>query len=419
MSSSSQLVILSVDGMPPAFYLEPDRFRLQVPHLRRLVAGGTYAEAVESVYPSTTYPSHASLVTGRRPKDHGVYSHLASQDPTQDPRLWVWSASSIRVPTLWERAKARGLTVGALSWPVTVGASLDWDLPEVWDPRAPDPYRDLSAVARHATPGLLPEILGALGNRKLDPTADSIRTDALVYLLGRYHPDLLLAHWVGFDQAAHRFGPFSPEALAAVEAMDAEVGRIRKVLASTKTSTLVVLSDHGFLPVSKEVAPNMALMQEGLFGVNADGSPQLKRLGTIHAGGCFAIYWLDEPDAQARRALERVIQRLSDTGAVASVIDRTRLNALGADPEAEWMLEAAPSFYYSNRFQGELVRDPGPDRGAHGHLPSTPGMEGSFLMEGPGIRCGASLGRIQITDLFNILARTIGLEPETVPADLS
>ena len=418
MVSSSQLVILSVDGMPPAFYLEPDKFRLKVPNLRRFVAGGTYAEAVESVYPSTTYPSHASLVTGRRPKDHGVYSHLASQDPTQDPRSWVWFASSIRVPTLWKKAKALGLTVGALSWPVTVGAPLDWDLPEVWDPRVPDPFRDLSAVARHATPGLLQEILGVLGEKNLDPTSDAARTDALLYLLDRYHPNLFLAHFVGFDHASHRFGPFSPEALAAVERMDAEIGRIREALTSTKQSTLVVLSDHGFLPVSKEVAPNIALMQEGLFGVNADGSPKLKQLGTIHAGGCFAIYWLDEPDTQAGGALKRVIQILSNTGAVASVIDRTQLNALGADPQAVLMLEAAPGFYFSNRFQGELVRDPGPDRGAHGHLPSTPGMEGSFLREGPGIQPGASLGRIRITDLFHILAQTIGLEPEPLSADL-
>ncbi len=426
MAASGPLVVLSVDGMPPAFYLQPEKFGLKVPTLRRLVNEGTYAEAVESVYPSVTYPAHASIVTGVLPRRHGIYSHLASPDITQDPRPWRWDAAGIRVPTLWDRAHAAGLSTAALSWPVTVGSAIAWHIPEVWNPKSSDPYSDLSVVARLSTPGLLPELLEVLGGNKIHPAANRARGDAVIHLLHRYRPNLLLAHFVEFDHAAHRYGPFAPEALATIETMDTEIARIRDALAALpdgEEGTLVVLSDHGSLPVSKEAAPNVALAEAGLFGRNTDGTLQLKRLGTIQAGGCAAVYWLDTPSATDRRALEQAVTRLKDAGAVGDVIDRARLAALGADPEAEFVLEAAPDFSLSNRTRGELVLDPGPDRGSHGHLPGTPGMEGSFLMQTPGRHRQANpssrkLGRVPMTSLYPLFLQALGLEENADATDL-
>ena len=432
MAAPGSLVVLSVDGMPPAFYLQPEKFGLKIPNLRRLVNEGTYAEAVESVYPSVTYPAHASIVTGVLPRRHGIYSHLASPDITQAPRPWRWDATGIRVPTLWDRAHAAGLTTAALSWPVTVGSAIAWHIPEVWDPKTSDPYSDLSVVARLSTPGLLPELLKVIGGEKIHPGANRARGDAVLHLLRRYRPNLLLAHFVEFDHAAHRYGPFSQQALATIETMDTEIGRIQDALAALPEATLVVLSDHGSLPVSKEAAPNVALAEAGLFGRNKDGALETKRLGTIQAGGCAAVYWLDTPSAADKKALDRAVTRLQDAGAVCDVVDRARLEALGADPEAEFILEAAPDFSLSNRTRGELVLDPGPDRGSHGHLPSTPGMEGSFLLNSfgrpgqanPPSTISAStnlsrrnLGRISITSLYPLLGQALGLESNTDAPD--
>ena len=69
-------IVISVDGLPPDLYLHPDKYGLKIPHIRRLRAEGSYAEAVEGVYPSATYPSHTTLVTGRWPREHGVYTKL-------------------------------------------------------------------------------------------------------------------------------------------------------------------------------------------------------------------------------------------------------------------------------------------------------------------------------------------------------
>lgn len=415
--------MLSADGMRPDLYRRPTDFGLEIPNLRKLAAEGASADAVESIYPSTTYPAHATLVTGVRPSAHGIYSHLASLDPTQMARSWHWHARAIKVPALWDVARASGLKLAAVSWPVSAGARIDSNLPEIWDPAAPDPHSDFETVARHSTPELFDEVLQVLQPVLDGATPDHMRAEAGLYLWQRYQPDLLLVHFVHYDHLAHRYGPLAPEALVALERMDEEVARFREAAPAGDQVTLVVLSDHGFLPVEREVAPLVALAQEGLFGRNGAGEPELKRLGAIHAGGSFAIYWLEEPTAEDRRALDRAMKRLRDTGGIGDIVDRAGLEALEADPDAELMLDAAPGICFSCRFDGPVI-EVSKDRGTHGHLPSRQGLEASFIARGPRIAPGKNLGNISLTQVAPTLARQLGLPPNILaskaqPIDLS
>ncbi len=418
------MVVLSADGMRPDFYRRPEKFGVKIPNLRKLVSAGASADAVESVHPSTTYPAHATLVTGVPPKIHGIYSHLASLDPTEPARPWCWFAQAIRVPALWDVAQASGRKVAGVGWPVSAGARIDFNIPEIWDPAAPDPHRDFQTAARHSTPGLFEEVLKVLRPVLASAAPDRLRADAALHLWDQYRPDLLLVHFVQYDQVAHRYGPLSREALAALEKMDEEIGRVREAVAEEEPVTLVVLSDHGFVPVEKEVAPLVVLDEEGLFRRNAEGKPDLKRLGAIHAGGSFAIYWLAKPAPEDQRALERAVKRICDTGAIEEVLDRARLESLEADPDAELMLDAAPGYYFSDRFEGPVVQKTSKDHGTHGQLPSREGLEASFIAVGPGIVPGKNLGRILLTQVAPTLGRHLALPTEILasqsrPIDLS
>jgi len=201
-------------------------------------------------------------------------------------------------------------------------------------------------------------------------------------------------------------------ARGALERTVEEIAHIKKAICDN--ATFVVLSDHGFVPVEKEVAPQVALEQEGLFARNAAGALELKKLGAIHAGGSFAVYWLRPPTKGGRRALAHAVSRIRDTSAVAEVLDRKALRALGADPDAELILDAAPGFYFSDRTEGPLlcdssVRNGGFDRGAHGHLPSHAGLRGCFIAVGPGIKRGKNLRKISLTQVAPTLAKILGL----------
>lgn len=224
-------------------------------------------------------------------------------------------------------------------------------------------------------------------------------------------------HFVGYDQQAHRHGPTSRAALTTLEQCDREIGRFRDAVTEGGPVTLVVLSDHGFLPVEYEAAPLVVLAEEGLFDRSAEGKPELRRLGAIHAGGSFAVYWLEEPPKEDKRALDWALRRLTETGAVAEVVDRQKLDRFAADPDAEFILDAAPGFYFSERFEGPVVRPTVKDRGTHGHLPSHAGMEAGFIIAGPGIAAGKNLGRVALTQVAPTLVRVMGLSPDTLAAE--
>jgi predicted AlkP superfamily pyrophosphatase or phosphodiesterase len=403
--------------MRPDFYRRPKEFGLKIPNLLELVERGASADAVESIYPTTTYPAHATLVTGVPPSTHGIYSHLASLDPTEKARPWCWFAGALRVPTLWDVARATGRKTAAISWPVSAGAGIDYNIPEIWDPTVADPHRDFATPARHSTPGLFPEVLKALEPILASATPDRLRSEAALYLWNRYRPDLLLVHFVHYDQLAHKFGPTSPQALAAIEQTDEEIGRIREGFLEGEAPTLVVLSDHGFAPVEKEAAPLSVLAEEGLFDREADGTPKLGKLGAVHAGGSFAVYWLEEPSATERASLQRAVKRLVEAGTVGEVVDRARLESLSADPDAELSIDAASGVYFSDRFEGPLLRDSIKDRGTHGQLPTRPGLEASFIMAGPEVTAGRNLGRMALTQVAPTLARLLGLPSEILASN--
>jgi predicted AlkP superfamily pyrophosphatase or phosphodiesterase len=65
-----RVILISIDG--PAGFYRADA-RLRAPTLRALAERGALARQVETVSPSTTWPTRVSLVTGVRPAVHGSW----------------------------------------------------------------------------------------------------------------------------------------------------------------------------------------------------------------------------------------------------------------------------------------------------------------------------------------------------------
>jgi predicted AlkP superfamily pyrophosphatase or phosphodiesterase len=412
-SEPARLVVLSVDGLRPAVYRSPESLH-RFPNLAALERTGASAEAVETIYPSTTYPAHATIVTGLPPRTHGIYSHLASLDPTEKARPWCWFAGALRAPALWNVAHASARKIAAISWPVSAGAAIDYNIPEIWNPAVPDPHLDFETPARYATPGLFAEVAKVLkpllgSPRRADP--DELRGEAATYMWQQFRPDLLLVHFVWYDSQAHAFGPASAEALTALESADRAIGKIRDAISSGPATTLVVLSDHGFAPVEKDAAPLTVFAEHGLFARGADGSLTLRRLGAVSAGGSFAVYWLEKPSADDRRRLAAAVEQLRATGAVREILDQQKLQAMGSDPDAELMIEAAPGFCFSERSEGPVISNSAKDRGTHGYFPTSSGMEAMFIAVGREIAPGKNLGRVSLKQIAPTLARAMGLPP--------
>src|SRR5689334_12147487 len=154
------VVMISIDGLIPEYYTAPTRLGLSVPMLTEMKLNGAYAEGVEGVYPTVTYPSHTTLITGVRPALHGIIQNRIFESPTDEQtKEWYWFAKDLKTETLWSMAKRAGLVTGNVGWPVTVGAEIDYNVPEIADPK--ETVQTGKRTLQNSTPGLIEKATAA------------------------------------------------------------------------------------------------------------------------------------------------------------------------------------------------------------------------------------------------------------------
>lgn len=407
-AAERHVVVISVDGMGASWYMHSPP-GLDIPNIRRLKAEGSFAEGVEGVYPSVTYPSHTTMVTGRMPAEHGVYSNLSSRVAGKNTADWFWFAKAIKVPALWDEAKRAHLTSAAISWPATVGAGIDWDVPEIWNPKEGE-LLDFAYLAKFSTPGLIQEAVTALHPRP-GMDGDVIRVQFAGYLLKKYKPNLLLLHLNNLDHNEHQYGPASSEAARTLEQLDARIGEvldgIREAGLSEHTNVFVV-SDHGFLPTERAIEPNVLLAKAGLLSLNEKGEITGGKIATLSNGGSFFIYWPKRDDY--RPQVMAALKPLLDRGLIWAVFDPSALADLGAEPAIRLALDAPAGAQFGGRATGELVVKSKRPGGAHGYLPFRKGLESSFIAWGPDIKRGVDLHRIRMTAIGSTILKAMGID---------
>ena len=401
-------VVISIDGMCASWYRSPAP-GLKIPNILRLKQEGSYAEGVEGVYPTVTYPSHTTIVTGKLPAEHGIYTNVSSREWGKNTGDWFWFSKAIKVPTLWDEARKAQLTTAAVSWPVTAGAAIDWDFPEIWDP-AKGEMMDFPVIAKYSTPGLLQEVMTALHLPQPGMDADTIRTSVAAYLLKKYRPNLLLLHLDDLDHFEHQAGPDSDIARTTLEQLDGDVGEILaavKEAGLSETTNVFILSDHGFLPIQKVISPNVLLAKAGLLTLDEKGHVTGGKVFTV-ATTSFFIYW---PQGQhLRGAVDAALKPLFEPGLVWAEFDRSALKDLGSDPGAQLALDPPSGTRFVGRATGDLVTTLKSPGGSHGYFPYRKGLEASFIAWGPGIKSGVDLHRIRMTAVGPTILKAMGID---------
>jgi predicted AlkP superfamily pyrophosphatase or phosphodiesterase len=203
---TNHVVIISVDG------LRPDAIEtFGASTLQRLMREGSFAPDAQTVLPSTTLPSHTSMLTGVDPSIHGVRWNTDE----------VAELGPVRVPTVFGLARAAGFRTAAFfgkSKLNHVHAQGTLDYAHVFDGRLPwrgSGKRTAWLVGRH---------------------------------LDRERPNVLFVHLVEADFAGHLFGWMGRQYGQAVLEMDATVAAL---LAHAERSfgrgqyTVIVTADHG------------------------------------------------------------------------------------------------------------------------------------------------------------------------------
>jgi hypothetical protein len=406
---AEHVIVVSIDGLKPAYYLED---RWPTPAMHQLLFAGAHAVKVKSIFPSLTYPSHTTMATGALPVRHGVWTNR-SREPSDDPP-WLKDAELIRVPALWDAVRRAGGTTAALNWPLTVGAAIDWNLPDVWPGSESEVIGAMSGASH--PPDLLEELereaTGRIGLHNFSSKLlvhDARLASMAAYLYERYVPTLLLVHAEGVVQVQQEPDWRNPRRARAIACADLVVSLLIEVIERTDAwdrTAIIVTGDHGMVEVHTQLRPNVWLTEAGLRPRALDSGEWRATFQAL--GGC-AFLRVREPagetEAEVRRVLERLPRGTRDTF---RIVDRQELTELGSDPDAPLALAAAPGFVLDQRSEPP-DRHPNPGM-SHGHHPELADMDTGLVAAGAGIRPGVAAPILQLTSLAPLVAALLDLD---------
>ena len=416
-----RVVMVSIDGMRPQVYSESSQAR--VPTIRRLMQRGAWSRGVTGVMPTVTYPSHTTMITGVAPGVHGIYDNRLADPDNTSGMAWYWYARDIKVTTLPAAVRAAGGTAAAVSWPVTVGMDLDYNVPELIQVRHRE---NLSLVDALTLPAhLLDGYVKASGKPLSWPIDDDDREGLAEWILGQHRPTLLLLHLANSDSMSHEHGPDSPEAVAAIEHADLLLGRLLDKVAALNldaSTDVVVVSDHGFLPLTQMVNLNAAFKAEGLLQTNARGAVTSWEAFAHSAGGSGYILLKRPDDPQLVARVAAVLQKLAADPAngIDRVMTRQDLEAAGAHLDAAFGVSMKRGFYLG--WDTFTVLTPVTSKGGHGYDPAFPELRSSLVVAGPDVPQVGDLGVVSMTRIAPTVAGWLGvrLSPQSAePLTLS
>jgi hypothetical protein len=176
----------------------------------------------------------------------------------------------------------------------------------------------------------------------------------------------------------------------------------------------VVVSDHGFLPVTREIRPNVRLRRLGLLRTNVAGDIEHADARFVMNHGAGWVYAPGRDDGRLARDLHAELAALEG---VSGVWTPEAYAGLGLPTPAEnpragdLLLEAAPGFMLSDETRGEDELGPPRYRGTHGQRPVHPDNQALFVAAGRGVQRGIRLGPITSRDVAPTLATLLDLPP--------
>jgi predicted AlkP superfamily pyrophosphatase or phosphodiesterase len=391
-------------------------------NVRQGMKNGSYAEGVRGSFPTVTYPSHTTIVSGVLPAKHGIY-YNTPVEPLGISGKWFWYYKDIKVPTIWTAAKDAGLTTAGISWPVTVGAPIDYNLPEyVILPKDKSEKKDeIKAMSQESNPKeLFQEVqdnaIGKFGEygASIDfYTSDQNKSRMAAYILKRYKPAFLALHIALLDHFEHEQGRDGDKVRSAIVGADVAIKTIMDAAEAagiSKNTTFIITGDHGFVDIHTQFNPNVMLAKLGLY---SDTNRESWKAYFQQSGGSSFLHLRDPKD---KTSLEKIKQALSQLPVgiqrTFHVLDKEALTKAQGDPNAFMALAANQGFSFGAAASGEMLTPA--SGGTHGYLPTDfKEIQTGFVVFGKGIKQGTVLPLMGQEDIAPLIAKLLNLNLKT------
>ncbi len=395
----------------------------KLPNFKKLLEHASYCRNVETIYPSVTYPCHATIVTGRYPKNHGIVNNTFLQPGRTSPD-WYWHRHHVKGTTLYDEAKRAGMKTAALLWPVTAKANIDYNMPEIFANR---PWHNQIFVSLfNGSPFYqlnMNRKFGHLRNGLNQPELDDFVLESTVETIKTKKPHLMLVHFVDLDSQRHYHGFSSEEAVAALLRHDERLGKMMNALKESgifEKTTIIALGDHSALDESKAVKPNVLLKKAGLISVNNEDKVIDWKAYCKSCDGSAYIYIKDQNDTKTHAQVKDLLTELSNNedNGIERILSSSEAKEKGADDNAAFMLEARLGYYFKELLDGEYIDDIQAEDvrekrytfASHGYSPEKENYTTVLIASGKGIRPNIEIPAMKLVDEGPTFARLLGLD---------
>jgi predicted AlkP superfamily pyrophosphatase or phosphodiesterase len=424
------VVVVSIDGLATA-----DLPHLEsLPNFRNLMGRGSFCREMKGIYPTQTYPLHASLITGCYPHLHGIHANTLFQPGRISPD-WYWYRRFLQVPALDEVARRQGLKTATLLWPGAARSRNHYVIPEIKTTR---PGQSFPWLLFTSGSPLFMLHMGCRYRALLESLSyfhlDNFTTAVACDLIRNRKTNLLLLHLLDLDRIHHRYGFQAAEIQKVLEDHDQRLGSLLTAARDSgvfEDTTFVVFGDHAYIDVHTRIRINAAFRKAGLlelgiglFGEGRRGprstatrhSPEDRRLIRWEAWansceGSAQVGLRDPADPTIHRRLAAVFAELQERGPVETVYSGEQIRDLKLGNSIAYALEAKAGCYFVPDIEGEVIA-PAEERfrAVHGYHPDRPGYSSLFFAAGSGIRRSVELESLCIVDLCPTLAALLGLK---------
>lgn len=302
-SDSKKLIIIGLDGAT-FDVLDPYIQKGVLPNIERLIHEGVKGK-LESTIPPVTGPSWVSFMTGMWPGKHGIYDFVKPM--TESIKRRAIRYNDIYVPTIWNYLNKAGKKVGIVNLPMTYPPPSvnGFIIPGLLTPNAEGefahPYGLMSEVQQSAGEYVLDMWWQKYGEAGVEKFLDELiycteqRIKTMFYLVEKKQWDIFIGVFIGTDRIQHYLWqyihPDGKKLLTQREQkivsrvteyyrhLDRFLGKLYEMFDGK--ANIIIVSDHGFGPLSGKLYINRWLEENGYLYVYRNRSKMVSLKGRI------------------------------------------------------------------------------------------------------------------------------------------
>lgn len=403
---SHKLIVVSMD----ALFSEDLDYLSQKPAFRYYLDRCAMVEKVKSIYPTLTYPCHATMATGCFPTKHGIVNNTCFV-PGQAYPPWTWYHDSYRVRDLHDACKEKALTTASVGWPSSGNhPHIDYLVDEIAATTAKtgEEYRR-DYLLTGTTPALWDAACAPhIHLRTQKRNVSKFNAAVCCEIIRQFSPDLVMLHMGEPDHHRHMYGISSEKLLPGLDLCEQTLSDILQAIRESgceESYNLVVTADHCQMNVAQTACPNALFAAEGLLTLDAEGTVTHWRAWSHNTGMSATIHVKDPAD---ELLVHRLLTKNLTALGCSRIYTREEAAAEGFSGDFAFVLETDGKTQFEDNWDAPILAPIGHARGNHGFHPEK-GSRHPLLAMGPAFAQGAVLPTAHLTDGAPTWAAVLGI----------